>query len=68
MPSLASPVRTVRRRSCSDTRALRPLGDLIDVGEERGELLVIEGALARSFGAPRAKEQLNRGGFDNRVQ
>jgi hypothetical protein len=27
--------------------------------------LVIEGALARPFGAPRAKEQLNRGGLDN---
>lgn len=43
-----------------DTRALRSLGDLFDVGEEGGELLVIEGALARPLGSPRTKEQLNR--------
>lgn len=48
-----------------DTRAPCALGDLIDVGKEGDELLVIKGALARPFGASRAKEQLNRRGFDN---
>ena len=42
----------------------RSLGDLVDVGEERGELFVIEGLLARPFGASRAKEQLHRRGLD----
>jgi hypothetical protein len=48
-----------------DTRALRSLGGFVDAGEEGGELFVIEGALARPFGASRANEQLHRRGLDN---
>ena len=36
----------------------------MDVGEEGGELFVIEGSLSRPFGASRAKEQLYRRGLD----
>ena len=41
-----------------DTRVPRSLGGLVNVDEEGGELFVIEGPLARPFGASRAKEQM----------
>jgi len=44
-----------------DTCALRSLGDLIDIGEEGVELLVIEGTLSRPFGASRTGELSGRG-------